>query len=171
MIESEPRGLGGWLIPVAIGLVLTAGRAILLVFGTFLPIFTDGRWEVLTTKGSPAFHPFWAPLLWFELTGNVLLGIAAIAGLVLFFRKSAAFPTFMIGLYLFGAMFLLIDLVAVTRIPAVGSTDDSSGARDLMRSLVACAIWIPYMRKSQRVRNTFPTIVPVSRGLAENAAV
>ena len=27
MIESEPRGLGGWLILVAIGLVLTAVRA------------------------------------------------------------------------------------------------------------------------------------------------
>ena len=171
MIESEPRGLGGWLILVAIGLALTAGRAFLLVFGTFLPIFTGGQWEMLTTKGSPAYHPFWAPLLLFEVTGNALLGVAAIAGLVLFFRKSAAFATFMIGLFLFGAMFLLIDVVAGTQIPAVSSTDDSGGARDLVRSLVACAIWIPYMRKSQRVRNTFPTIAPVSRGVAENAAV
>ena len=51
----------------------------------------------------------------------------------------------MIGLFLFGAMFLLIDVVAGTQIPAVSTTDDSSGARDLMRSLVACAIWIPYI--------------------------
>ena len=63
MIESEPRGLGGWLILVAIGLVLTAGRAFLLVFGTFLPILTGGQWEILTAKGSQAYHPFWAPLL------------------------------------------------------------------------------------------------------------
>ena len=171
MIESEPRGLGGWLILVAIGLVLTAGSSFVHLFRTFLPIFTGGQWEVLTTKGSPAYHPLWAPVLLFEATANALIGIAAVAGLVLFFRKSAMFPTFMIGLYLFAAMYLLIDLVAAGRIPAAASSDDSSGARDLFRSLVACAIWIPYMRKSVRVRNTFPTIAPAPRGAAENAAV
>jgi Protein of unknown function (DUF2569) len=171
MIESEPRGLGGWLILVAIGLVLTAGQALLLLFGTFLPIFTDGRWEALTTKGISTYHPLWGPLLLFEVTGNVLLGIAAVTALVLFFRKSAVFPAFMIGFYPFAAMFLLIDVVAGTRIPAVASADDPGSARGLLRSLIACAIWIPYMRKSVRVRNTFPTITLLPRSAAENAAV
>jgi hypothetical protein len=172
MIESEPRGLGGWLILVAIGLVLTAGQAFLLLFGTFVPIFTDGQWEALTTKGISTYHPLWAPLLLFEATGNVLLAVAAVTALVLFFRKSAAFPGFMIGFYLFAAMFLLIDVVAGTRIPAVASSDDFGSTRGLMRALIACAIWIPYMRKSRRVRNTFPTVTPpVSGSMTENAAV
>jgi hypothetical protein len=112
----------------------------------------------------------WAPVLLFEATGNALLGIAAVAGLVLFFRKSALFPTFMIGMYLFGAMFLVIDVVAAAQIPEAAASDDLNGVRDLVRSLIACAIWIPYMRKSVRVRNTFRPIVPVPPSAA-NAVV
>ena len=155
MTSTEPRGLGGWLILVAIGLIVTPLRLVYLLVGTYTPIFANGKWAALTSESGAAYHPLWRPVLLLEIIGNAALAIAAVIGLVLFFRRSVLFPRFMIGFYVFGALFLMTDFVLSRRIPAVASSGDPSGGRDLARSIVTCAIWVPYMLKSRRVHKTF----------------
>jgi hypothetical protein len=164
-LENEPRGLGGWLVLVAIGLIVTVVRVCMLLFGTYVPLFTRGSWTALTTETSRAYHPLWRPLLLFEGFGNVVILLAALLALGLFFSRAPNFPPLMIGFYLFNVLFIATDHFVGQRIPAVASARDSKSGGEIVRSVVACSIWVPYMLKSRRVRNTFlaprvPLLVP-----------
>jgi len=44
--DLEPKGLGGWLIFPAIGLFLLPILLLISLNNDFLPIFTEGYWEV-----------------------------------------------------------------------------------------------------------------------------
>jgi hypothetical protein len=153
--DNRYRGIGGWLLLVLLGLVITPFRAFGMVITTHLPIFTSGRFNELIDPASPDYHPLWAVLLPFEVLFNVLVGSAAIVGLVLMFRRSRAFPKWMIGFYLFSAGFVIADLIVAQLIPAVAAQDMSEAAGETIRALVAAAIWVPYMRVSKRVKATF----------------
>lgn len=43
----------------------------------------------------------------------------------------------------------------LSQIPMARELADGSSIRDIARSAIACAIWIPYFIKSERVQNTF----------------
>ena len=62
-------------------------------------------------------------------------------------------------------LFIATDYFVGQRIPAVASARDSKSGGEIVRSVVAVAIWLPYMLKSRRVRNTLlaprvPVLVP-----------
>lgn len=153
--RSGPEGLGGWLILVAIGLIVTPIRIGFLLVQTYIPLFAEGHWAELTDSSSTVYHPLWGPLIVFEIVGNLAMMICAGIALVLFFRRSPLFPKLMIGFYLAGLAFLLLDFFAGNLIPAVAAQADPDAFRELSRSVIACAIWVPYMLRSRRVRNTF----------------
>ena len=54
---DEKKGLGGWLILVGLGVVLTPIRILATYIPIYKPIFEDGTWEALTTVGSEAYNP------------------------------------------------------------------------------------------------------------------
>ena len=56
---GEPKGLRGWLILPAIGLIVAPLRLGINLMKDFWPIFRDGYWPVLTTPGTEAYHPLW----------------------------------------------------------------------------------------------------------------
>tara|TARA_B110000503_G_C6907468_1_gene313251 strand:- start:209 stop:529 length:321 start_codon:yes stop_codon:yes gene_type:complete len=60
-------GLGGWLIFVGIGLVVSPLRNLSVMFTDFLPMFNNGTYEILTTPDNAAYHPFWGAYLWGEI--------------------------------------------------------------------------------------------------------
>ena len=84
--EQSISGLGGWLILVGIGVVVSPFRIGAMTVLIFVPVFTDGTWEILTTPGSELYHALWAPLLIFELLGNLGFIVAYIVLAILFFR-------------------------------------------------------------------------------------
>lgn len=151
----EPSGFGGWLILPMLGLIITPIRLGRLLLTIYVPIFTDGSWEVLTTPGSEAYHHLWAPLLIFEVAGNITFSLFAIILLIFLFRKHYTLPKWMIVFYATNLTFVGINLFAANFIPAVAAAQDPESLRDLFGGLVAAAIWIPYFKKSVRVRNTF----------------
>jgi hypothetical protein len=153
--KPEPVGLGGWLILLVVGLFATPLRVLLLLLTDFLPLWTEGYWNELTSKESEAYSPYWAPLLVFEIVGNLLLASAAVYAIILFFRKSWKFPRVAIGLLLANLLFLGADCAATTLLPNLPADTLQQGLRDLFRSVVGCAIWVPYLLRSRRVRNTF----------------
>ncbi len=153
--DGEPRGLGGWLVLVAIGLIITPLRLGLELTQAYIPIFAAEYWSVLTDPSSEAYHPLLAPLIVFGSIGHLVLIAVAVAGMVLFFRRSPAFPKLMVSFYLGGLGFVAIDLFGSSFIPDVAATDDQSSLRVIIQSISTCVIWIPYMYRSRRVRNTF----------------
>ncbi len=153
--SKKSESIGGWLIPVCLGLIYRPFALAIGLFGTYLPIVTDGSWEQLTTPGMDAYHPLWAPALMYEIIGNFIFLLAGCYLLFLFFKRSRTFPKTFVVVMGASLVFLVVDLFLANSIPAVASQDNSDLHKQIMQTIIACAIWIPYMFKSVRVKNTF----------------
>ncbi|HET7306614.1 MAG TPA: DUF2569 domain-containing protein [Gammaproteobacteria bacterium] len=73
----------------------------------------------------------------------------------LFFSKKKFFPRLYIGLLLFTLAFILVDAAAVTAVFPKILMFGPDTVQQFLRSLVAAGIWIPYVRRSKRVKATF----------------
>ena len=158
--EAKPTpevksGIGGWLVLPLLALIITPARVSFFLYTTMWPIFSEGYWAVLTTPTSEAYHALWAPLLIFEIAGNVLIVLGALVALYFFLRKSKYTPRIMIAWFAFMLLFVGVDFFAGDLIPAVAEADDPEAAKELARSVGGAAIWIPYFMTSKRVKATF----------------
>jgi hypothetical protein len=153
--HRKPSGLGGWLILVAIGLIFSPLRLVAFFLQTFVPLFQDGAWGALTTPGSEQYHVLWAPLLIFEIVANLGFIVAHVVLAFLFFRKSRLFPKTYIALALINLCFIIIDTWFVSFVLPDEPMLDPDTTKEIVRSLVSAAIWVPYMMVSKRVKNTF----------------
>lgn len=151
----RPRGLGGWLILVALGLIATPIRLAVNVTGNLFPILTSGQWEELTTPGSVAYHALWAPLIIFEVFANLFFMILALILIFLFFTKSERFPRVYIAFLMLNLVFVVGDSLLAGLIPAIAADNSPESNQEVVRSLIGTAIWVPYMLVSKRVKNTF----------------
>jgi hypothetical protein len=61
----------GWLFLIGIGMVVNPLRLLFLIGRDLIPSFSGETWTILTTPGTTVYHPLWAPLLIFELLGNI----------------------------------------------------------------------------------------------------
>jgi len=153
--EVELQGLGGWLILVGLGICLGPLLRVGLVGQHWESYFSLHTWQAVAMPQGEQYHPLYAPLLIFELLGNIfLLGLNGLA-ICLFFAKHRLFPKAYIALLVLNAVFLVLDELAANRIPFVASQADTSSAREIFRATLAALIWSTYMLKSRRVKATF----------------
>lgn len=144
-------GIGGWLILPLLGLCLSP------LIGAWT------LWNSLSTfdiLGQLPIHQ--SGFIVVETLVNLLLQVfAPIYLLVLMLQKRAIFPR--LYQYLLGASLIVIILdllLAYLLFPDVlasGAAElfDRETTRSLVRSILGVAIWIPYMARSVRVKNTF----------------
>jgi hypothetical protein len=108
--KSGPTGLGGWLALVGFGLVGSIIRGVVLFVQSFVPVFQNGTWSVITSPGSDAYHPFLAAVLAFELVGSIGFIVAWLALLLLFFKRSRKFPRMFVWVFLLNLPYVLVDV-------------------------------------------------------------
>lgn len=150
------QGLGGWLILVIIGLVITPIRLGFFLQRELFPLFIDGSWEALTTATSPNYHALWGPLLIFEIIGNLAIIALSLVTLYFLFRKSKRTPSFAIIWISTSFVVVVADFFLAELIPAIAAMPaDFETVKELIRSTVSAAIWIPYFLFSKRVKATF----------------
>jgi hypothetical protein len=152
---KELKGLGGWLILPAIGLFVLLIKMAISLFTEFLPIFQKNYWAVLTTPGSGAYHPLWAPLIIFEIAGNTLFVILDVVLIFIFFTKSYRFPALFIAFLALNLVFMVSDFFFADLIPAVAAQSGPKYIKELAQTIIGTIIWIPYFLVSKRVKNTF----------------
>ena len=75
--------------------------------------------------------------------------------IALFFKKRATFARFYIAFLLFRAFDALIDHFGSQIILGNAQELAPQDRRVLIRAILPCLIWIPYMLKSRRVKATF----------------
>ena len=148
-------GLGGWLILVGLGVVISPFRLLGEITQNHVPMFNDGTYETLTTPGTALYHPFWSTFIWGEIVINTFVVIASIALIVVFFSKKKIFPKFYIGLVSFSYLFILVDAMLIKVVMPNADIFDVDTVKELIRGLFAAVIWIPYMLFSKRVKVTF----------------
>lgn len=152
--ESGPRGLGGWLILAAIGLIVSPIRISIIEF-TILDIFFNGTWSILRDSSSEFYSPMLAVIIPIEFVLNMAFIFGFLFLIYLFFAKSSLFPRWYIGIYAANLLVIVLDLIVVKIALPGEPMFDSETAGELFRSIGACAVWIPYMLKSKRVAATF----------------
>lgn len=153
--ETKLTGLGGWLIIVGFGLMITPIVIFSTLLSEHLPLFTDGTFALLTSEISEHYIPGFSIIMSYEILGNLILIFASFYLLFLFFKKSKFFPSYFIYFRLFNVLYIALDIIFAKMIFPEEPVLDPSIARELFQVIFAAAIWIPYMLRSQRVKNTF----------------
>ncbi len=153
--EKKLEGLGGWLILVGLGIIASPIKISVQVYPVYSKLFTSGSWAALTTPGTEAYHPLWAPILISEISINVVLALTWLFIAFLFFAKKRLFPKWYIGILVFTLTFMLVDAVAIKAVLPNEEIFDPDTIKELARTLVTMLIWVPYMLMSKRVKATF----------------
>ncbi|HUQ30864.1 MAG TPA: DUF2569 domain-containing protein [Pyrinomonadaceae bacterium] len=153
---GNPLPIGGVLVLVAIGLVISLIQNVLSYVASLRAVLDSSIWETVTDPNSPAYHPYWKPALLYEaVTGPILIFLNA-AALWFFFRKKRVFPKLVvISIPLFFAL-MLIGYYLSGFIPAIAeSSNYAKQGHQLIVRFIAMHIWIPYFLVSDRVKKTF----------------
>lgn len=154
-VKPQLQGLGGWLVLVGIGLCLAPFVRIFTVAGSWDGFFSQQVWQVVAMPKGESYHALYAPLLIFEMLGNIILFGMHLTALTLFFGKRRAFPNFFIAMALTNVLFIILDEVGCAMIPFLQANAGSKGHTEAFRAVFYAIIWSLYMVKSQRVKNTF----------------
>ena len=151
------RGLDGWLLLLAFGLVVTP-LWILVESRDYPSHFTDDSWAVLTTPGTETHIPYYKSLMIGSACGQFARLLFSIILVILFFRKDYLFPKAFIAFRAFDFSYHLLDAWLASLV--FGAYVDvtmfnAHTVQQLLLTGIPSAIWIPYMLKSKRVKMTF----------------
>lgn len=142
--SSEPKGLGGWMIPPMLGTILAPFTSLKSVGGN------------LTLISGPQFSTFISSfqiLLFVETFIVVAIICVWTYANYLLFKRKAQYPILFNALLLFTLCFGLAESAILYS--AFGVPVDADAGRDSVKAFLFCLIWIPYMLRSRRVKNTF----------------
>ena len=149
-------GIGGWLIYLGYGVVLLPFKLVWWDFlPSFLPMFRDGSFEILSNPESENYVEFFAPLIYGEICFNIAMTAAAIYLIFLFFFKKHLFPRFYICILIISFISVLVDAVLVKFVFPEEPMFGVDTIKTLVQIGIAAAIWVPYLLISKRVKATF----------------
>ncbi|MFD1003341.1 DUF3857 domain-containing protein [Ohtaekwangia kribbensis] len=146
-INGQP--IGGWLVLIAIGLIITPFRIIYELF--FATSFYD---EITWVSGWRQENYTLVGLTIFELVYNITIVVFAVLLIVLFFERRSSLPKLIIIYFWLNVAISVIDTLIGWKYFS-DITQRNEMFKTVFRNLIAAAIWIPYFNTSTRVRETF----------------
>jgi len=150
---SYPPQIGGWLMVMAIGVFISP----LNIFNGLIKasIFSNSMWLQLD-KATNATHnvSILQLLLVTELASQIAMLVFSLLLVSLFYNKRDTFPKAMIAFLACSLTFNVLDNLACNYIFEKKSWD-TENIRQILQSFLAAAIWIPYLMRSERVKETF----------------
>jgi hypothetical protein len=157
LLEATPElhGLRGWLILVGVGLGLGLVMRSYFLLSNWEGYFSIQVWQSFAMPQSDQYHPGYAPLLIYELLGNIALFGVNVLALVLFFTKRKAFPKVFLLLLWASAILVVSDELICRQIPFLAKESDAASARLAIRGVFHAVLWTAYTLKSRRVQATF----------------
>jgi hypothetical protein len=159
-VGATATPIGGWL-NAAFLLLLAATVAVAHdLTANLMPALGGDAWARLTDARSPTFHPFWAPYLMYASMARALIATVLLALLALFLMRKHRVPALLIGFCLLLVLVALLEADCLRALgPAViaeaGLSTPERVAAHLAGAVVLCAIGVPYLLRSRRVRQTF----------------
>ena len=154
--NQELKWLGGWLVIVIIGLIITPFTILSWIENSFILWINDGTLAQLITKGSWSYIEWFFPIFIFEMLWNLFFVFFAAILTYFFFSKHKLFPLLFKIYLISNFLFLLFDYVVVDLIPELYEIDDDwESLWELIRSFFSMIIWGSYIHVSKRVKNTF----------------
>ncbi|TCO79158.1 DUF2569 family protein [Marinisporobacter balticus] len=149
------QGIGGWLLFFTITAIIRPLYIAYDTFSTFLPVLTGETWYSLTSPSSLFYHRLWKPIIIFELAANIISILLALVALFLLFKKSRFFIKMWLFCAIISILFIGIDIILCSQIPALGRESFEVLFHSLLQSIGYLTIWGLYLKKSSRAKNTF----------------
>jgi hypothetical protein len=153
-IDPKLNGLGGWLILMAITLILRA-LYVIIIIAKNSSSYSLGTWELLTVPGHTYYHPLWAPALLFEMLANLTMLAGSAVSIILFFGKRDTFPRFYLIYLVIQLLAPLIDFALCSPLPIITAATREKAATGILQGVLFAFIWGSYLLKSRRVKATF----------------
>lgn len=153
--SSNLKGLRGWLVLLGFGLVFGVIRLIIELINLYKPYINTNLFDILANPASEKYISNFKFLFYFEIIYNVFLILFMIYTIYLFFTCSKKFPPRLIFILLVHLVYYPLDAIAASIVIPNQSAFDAATMKDLFKSVVYAAVWIPYLIKSERVKNTF----------------
>jgi hypothetical protein len=144
-----PVGIGGWLIIPVAGLFLVPVRFLLIFLIERLPAVRDGGWMN------------WGPARIIEFGFDCAFVAFAIVLIGLLLAGSARFPRLFIAFAAINVVYVFGYAGLAGYLPLT-ATQPQQLVGEILRVVLLAAIWVPYMLRSKRVRNTFRAGGPIS---------
>ncbi len=138
--QPGPTGLGGWLILMGIGVVI----------GPLAVLFAIS--QIVKAYQFASATPGLSVALTLELIMQIGFFVFGLYAAYLFFNKKAQFPKLQQILLIASVVAGVLDTAIVS---GIGISMQPSDIKEIAKSIIVCAIWIPYLRVSKRVKNTF----------------
>ncbi|MEI8633246.1 DUF2569 domain-containing protein [Vibrio sp. PP-XX7] len=144
------QGISGWLILVAIAVTLAPVRLSVDLFSLYSKFFSSGYWSLLSHPTSELYAKGFT--LWFLLL--VALDLLRLAGFIylifVFYSKKVTFPKLYILLLIANVVLTWLEMRFISHFSMMEAKYEI-----MVSTLLAAFVWIPYMLRSQRVKNTF----------------
>jgi uncharacterized membrane protein len=146
-------GISGWLVFLALGVFTNPLR----IFSSLIksPVFTNSVWLQLD-KATNVTHNVTVLqlLLVVEIAGIIALLVYSLLLVSLFHKKRDTFPKAMIIFFAASLAFTVADNLACYYIFEKTSLEEDA-VRDLVVAVIAAVLWIPYLIRSEQVKETF----------------
>ena len=138
---KEIQGIGGWLWFIAIGLVFGIIRNLIIGLSSLeLLSSPDLKLKIIS---------------FFETITILLLVVFNIVIAIKFFEKKEIFILYFKYYYLFFISYTVLDIAIVSFAFQIPLSDFPAEIGQLFANILAAVIWISYLNKSIRVKNTF----------------
>ncbi|HPJ36530.1 MAG TPA: DUF2569 domain-containing protein [Spirochaetota bacterium] len=155
VVAPQPEGLGGWLALVGLRIIVSPVIMVFQILKTYIPVFTNETWSILTTPGAQSYNPAWAPLIIIEIAVNVCMIALWVYIAYLYFTKKYKFKNWYIASLLIALLAPIIDSIATGILLPQISTMETKEIGQTIKQAIISGVWIAYILKSERVRNTF----------------
>jgi hypothetical protein len=147
-----PVGIGGWLI---LPILHLCGSIVLTLINLYGIVSEWSGIKAIIIGGNDKLVALRLPLAISSILGIAVLILACIC-LYRLLTRSPTTPKLMTFFYIGMVVATLGDVAADNMMSGIlGSSTDPDNFKDLLRVIVAAAIWIPYFNRSRRVANTF----------------
>ncbi|KTR46335.1 membrane protein [Pantoea ananatis] len=140
--DASPR-IGGWLLVPLAWLLMTLLTTALVMAMYLTPLF-DTQWRATLFNHSSLVTTYWA----ISLFTATALWAYSMWVVWIFFKRSSRLPRHYI-------VWLLITVLLALKTFAFTPVSDARAIQTLLLSLAAAAVFVPYFKRSARVKATF----------------
>lgn len=143
--------IGGWLILISIGLSLSIGFQVYNFFAQ--DYYNQENLNLLSSPEHPYFSPFWGLLYTIDILVSIPLFFLTLLTVVLLFKRRTSFPYFYIILMISHLAYSFYQVLVAEQFNFEGGNLEFY--RDFGRAIFGSAIWIPYVLRADKVKQTF----------------
>lgn len=143
-VRRDLSGIGGWLILVALALLLTPIEDVYRIYSDISTYYGGGFGQMLSE------HPDATKLIVTQIAADSIFFICLVALNYLFYRKNKKFPRMMIVYLFVHTIYILVRSHANDGM--MGTHDFPARAASVTAS---ASLWISYLVSSKRVKATF----------------